>query len=60
MVQPRSTNQEPTPGLERKADQQSPPMAQFSQATAEGERAAAIRGRRPLGADLVHYITTSW
>ena len=35
-------------------------MAQFSQATAEGERATAIRGRRPLGADLVHYITTSW
>ncbi len=60
MVQPRSTKQEPTPGLEREADQQSPPVAQFSQATAEGGRAAAIRGRRPLGADLVNYITTSW
>jgi hypothetical protein len=60
MVQPRATNQEPTPGLEREADPQSAPMAQFSQATAEGGRAAAIRGRRPLGADLVHYITTSW
>lgn len=60
MVQPRSTNQEPTPGLEREPWQQPAPMAQFSQPTAEGERAAAIRGRRPLGADLVRYITTSW
>ena len=60
MVQRRSTNQEPTAGFERDSRQQPEPISQFSQATAEGERAAAIRGRRPLGSGLVHYITTSW
>jgi hypothetical protein len=60
MVQPRATNQEPKPGLERQGVQPPAAMAQFSQATAEGEQAAAIRGRRPMRGDLVHYVTTCW
>ena len=60
MVQQPSTNQEPSPALAREARLQPAPMAQFSQATAEGERAAAIGGHRPLSGGLVHYVTTSW
>ncbi|MBV2350982.1 hypothetical protein KUL97_04575 [Synechococcus sp. HK05] len=60
MVQPSATNQEPQPGLEAQGVQPPAAMAQFSQATAEGQQAAAIRGRRPLSGDLVHYVTTCW
>jgi hypothetical protein len=35
-------------------------LAQFSQATAEGEQALALQGRQRSNEGLVHYRTTSW
>jgi hypothetical protein len=53
-------NQEPSPRSGPDREQGSQLLAQFSQATAEGEQALVLQGRQRSNEGLVHYRTTSW
>jgi len=53
-------NQEPSPRSGPDREQGSQLLAQFSQATAEGEQALAVQGQHRFVEGLVHYRTTSW